>query len=313
MPHTADTPSYSSTTPLSEVDDGKLPLSAVTVSSGGRPPLSYGPLIPHYSYLSFDEALARTSRQALGVGAEESSPLHALFSVTNETLYDFALEGQDPTHLTPLYEKYCKSGCRNYVAVVPNARQRIGGFLLDWHVAFSLSREMGLSFLHVPLTPAQPERYLFERLFGLGRGEPYRYREICLAGFNGRVCRAFLPCLEVHLVQAEGDGRLSVGSLRDTVKDKCNLVMHLPGRVDHDEERGWDEMRRRYADARKKVRARAGDCALTLRYSTRSRSLSIKNTSTLRYTLTPPTARRRTGRHRRARPTPTQSWPRRSR
>lgn len=238
--------------PLS-LDAFKMDLSSLAVDALGRPPLAYGPRLPHYAYVPFAEALARAS---------PAYSDHPLFSVSPSSLFDFPAEAQNGAALPALYDRYCRAACRNYIAIVPNRGHRIGAFALAWVSAFALARQYNLTLLHTELTPNQPERYLFERLLGFGANEPFKYRDICLAGFNGRPCRAFLPCLEVDLV-SEGaleGGHASLPRLVDAAAGKCNHVMHLGERPHaHREDEGmWEELRSRYSEARKQVRGEIG-------------------------------------------------------
>lgn len=119
----------------------------------------------------------------------------------------------------------------------------------------AIAKEANLTFLHHPLVPAHPEAYLLDRFFGFsGAGDP-QYREVCLAGFNGRPCRAFLPCLDVQLVRAEA--YLSSDALAAFVggrPDACNTVFHMSARpVAVDTSATWDALRPAFFASRKLV------------------------------------------------------------
>jgi hypothetical protein len=63
---------------------------------------------------------------------------------------------------------------------------------------YGLALRHNLTLLYHPFLPNQRENFLFERFFGLGYDEPYRFYEACTEGAVGEQCTAFLPCLQVR-------------------------------------------------------------------------------------------------------------------
>ena len=123
-------------------------------------------------------------------------------------------------HPTPALEaKYCTAGqpaaaaageagdapaCRRYIARVPDRGSRIGHYFDTWHNTYSLALQYNLTFLYHPLLANQPEQVLFERFFGFGYDEPFRYYETCTYGAVGEECGRYLPCLKVRAPRRGG-------------------------------------------------------------------------------------------------------------
>jgi len=115
--------------------------------------------------------------------------------------------------MAALEAKYCTAGqqatavtgetgeapaCRRYIARVPDRGSRIGHYFDTWHNTYSLALQYNLTFLYHPLLANQPEQVLFERFFGFGYDEPFRYYETCSHGAVGEECGRYLPCLKVR-------------------------------------------------------------------------------------------------------------------
>ena len=78
------------------------------------------------------------------------------------------------------------------------------------------------------MTANQREQLLFERFFGFGYDEPYRFYQACTHGVVGESCTQFLPCLKVvQITSAATPG--AVDAVVNKHRGDCNVVFFMTG------------------------------------------------------------------------------------
>ncbi|KCV69255.1 hypothetical protein H696_03683 [Fonticula alba] len=245
----------------------------------GLSPIAYGPLIPHFVYQPFPEALRRGEPLY-----EAHRGTSTLYHPTPRNLRNYPVEAGSNVgiSLRRIHEDYCMGdpleadSCQQYLALVPRADSSLGHYFFEIHSMVILAKKNNVTPLAHPIMPAgltSPEMYELDRFFGLAEGEadPQRalnvkhYGDICLAGFRGKECRSFLPCLEVVGASVDPHAANAVERTLADHRRECGAVLHLTGPADgllldssEGRERaylrglGWEEFRQRFRAARRR-------------------------------------------------------------